>query len=180
METRKAHNRRLRDGWYGLYLDYPVLDVGGGGDPIADASVCTIWDKKRGNDAHDLSSLGDASFGTVYASHVLEHLDDPTKAIREWWRVLKPNGYLIVVVPHRDLYERRTCLPSRYNPEHQTFWLPYTNEPPCTFSLRDVIADAINHEGAVLVEVCDEGFSARGTDHAEGEYSIEAIVRKAK
>jgi len=36
----------------------------------------------------------DGSFDTVFASHVIEHLNDPTRAIRECARVLKPGGLL--------------------------------------------------------------------------------------
>lgn len=35
----------------------------------------------------------------VYASHVLEHLVDYRKALREWYRVLKPGGKLLLLVP---------------------------------------------------------------------------------
>jgi SAM-dependent methyltransferase len=38
-------------------------------------------------DAHDLSQYPDGYFGAVLASHVLEHLDDPDSALREWRRV---------------------------------------------------------------------------------------------
>jgi SAM-dependent methyltransferase len=33
---------------------------------------------------------------------MLEHTANPIKAISEWLRVLKPNGTLVLVVPHRD------------------------------------------------------------------------------
>jgi len=39
------------------------------------------------------------SFGCVICEHVLEHVDNPSKAIDEISRVLKPNGLLILVVP---------------------------------------------------------------------------------
>ncbi|MEM0913076.1 MAG: methyltransferase domain-containing protein [Planctomycetota bacterium] len=41
----------------------------------------------------------DASFDVVYCSHVLEHVPDDRKAMREFCRVLKPDGWAILNVP---------------------------------------------------------------------------------
>lgn len=40
----------------------------------------------------------DNSFDVITAFDLLEHVDD-TKALREFYRVIKPNGYLILTVP---------------------------------------------------------------------------------
>ena len=41
----------------------------------------------------------DDNFDVIFCSHVLEHVDDDKKAIRELWRVSKPNGCVIIMVP---------------------------------------------------------------------------------
>jgi SAM-dependent methyltransferase len=41
----------------------------------------------------------DNSFDVVYCSHVLEHIPDDRRAMREFQRVLKPNGWAILLVP---------------------------------------------------------------------------------
>ncbi|RSK49597.1 class I SAM-dependent methyltransferase [Hymenobacter rigui] len=41
----------------------------------------------------------DESFDVVVASDVLEHIEDEQLALREWRRVLKPGGQLLVYVP---------------------------------------------------------------------------------
>ncbi len=41
----------------------------------------------------------DLSFDTLTASDVLEHLEDDARALREWHRVLKPGGVVIIFVP---------------------------------------------------------------------------------
>jgi SAM-dependent methyltransferase len=41
----------------------------------------------------------DASFDVVYCSHVLEHVDDDRAAMRELRRVLRPDGWAILLVP---------------------------------------------------------------------------------
>lgn len=40
----------------------------------------------------------------VYSSHVLEHIVNWMGALREWWRVVKPGGHLVLYLPHADLY----------------------------------------------------------------------------
>lgn len=41
----------------------------------------------------------DSSFDIIFCSHVLEHVPDDFQAIKEFNRVLKPNGLAIVLVP---------------------------------------------------------------------------------
>jgi hypothetical protein len=41
----------------------------------------------------------DHSFDVVYCSHVLEHIPDDRRAMREFQRVLKPGGWAILLVP---------------------------------------------------------------------------------
>lgn len=49
----------------------------------------------------DASALtyADGEFDRVIATHVLEHMPEPYKVMREWMRVLKPNGILSLVLP---------------------------------------------------------------------------------
>ncbi len=41
----------------------------------------------------------DGSFDYIYCSHVLEHVEDDKKAMREFYRVLKEGGWAILLVP---------------------------------------------------------------------------------
>lgn len=43
----------------------------------------------------------DGTFDTVVADSVVEHLDDPSLALAEWRRILRPGGRLIVWSPNR-------------------------------------------------------------------------------
>ena len=44
-------------------------------------------------------AIRDGQFDIVYCSHVLEHVSEDRKAIRELWRVLRNGGLAIVLVP---------------------------------------------------------------------------------
>jgi ubiquinone/menaquinone biosynthesis C-methylase UbiE len=44
----------------------------------------------------------DESYDFIISSHVLEHFPDPIKALKEWYRVIKPGGYIFAIVPHKD------------------------------------------------------------------------------
>ncbi len=46
--------------------------------------------------------LADASVDRIIMAHMLEHSENPEETLREVWRVLVPNGKLIVVVPNRS------------------------------------------------------------------------------
>jgi SAM-dependent methyltransferase len=50
----------------------------------------------------DLSTFPDASYDFILSCHMLEHSANPLGALKEWKRVLKDDGNLILVLPHRD------------------------------------------------------------------------------
>lgn len=52
-------------------------------------------------DASDLSLLPEGKYDFVLASHALEHIANPMRALREWKRVLKVGGALLVIVPDK-------------------------------------------------------------------------------
>ncbi len=58
-------------------------------------------------DIQDMKSLGDRRFDFIVCSHVLEHVQDDRKAMRELNRVLAHNGLGIIIVP-MDLNRTKT------------------------------------------------------------------------
>lgn len=179
-ETSKAALRRHQEGWFLKYAPENLsgIDIGCQHDPLN--HTFRRWDIIHGDtDATAMDGVPDATFYTVYASHILEHLERPFDALRNWYRILKPSGHLVIVVPHRELYEGKRSLPSNWNLEHKTFWLPDCNEPPCTLSLREAIQIAIPDGTIVDFRVQATGWSQPPPNqHPQGEYSIEAIIRK--
>jgi SAM-dependent methyltransferase len=53
-------------------------------------------------DATELSGIATGSYDFLLSSHVLEHLANPLRGLREWLRVVKEGGVLVLVLPHRD------------------------------------------------------------------------------
>ena len=125
--TTLALRRRLADPRYSeRWFVGRGLDIGAGPDGLGRSHTwphATIreWDLADG-DATTLPGLAAESFDFVYSSHCLEHLDEPGRALRRWWEVVKPGGHLIVVVPDFQLYEHLKW-PSRIQPDgHKTAW----------------------------------------------------------
>ena len=56
-----------------------------------------------GNQIHDINTFPypfpENHFDEIYASHILEHIDNFNKTITELYRILKPNGTMIVYAP---------------------------------------------------------------------------------
>jgi SAM-dependent methyltransferase len=184
-ETTKSKSRRVREGFFAKYIADPGIDIGCSTDPLNE--TFRRFDIMYGDgDAQRMEGIPDNTFATVYASHVLEHLHDPIEAIRNWFRILRDGGYLIIQVPHMELYEKRVDLPSRWNGDHKTYWLPeYANalvDPPAHVrGLLETVVIALPVGDTWEVEYCrvlDEGYSANGDEHPSGEYSIEICIRK--
>ena len=52
----------------------------------------------------DAYCIGEAdnSLDFVFSSHCLEHLEEPSRALKEWYRILKPEGILYLYTPNPD------------------------------------------------------------------------------
>ena len=52
-------------------------------------------------EAAEVSQLSSQSYDFVAASHVLEHVANPLRALVEWKRLLRPTGSILLVLPHK-------------------------------------------------------------------------------
>jgi SAM-dependent methyltransferase len=83
------------------------LNIGAGTQPIP-LPIETL-DARAGfkgdfNCSCDAIPVKDGAYDYALASHVLEHLANPVKALREWSRVVRKDGKLIVFMPDCRLY----------------------------------------------------------------------------
>jgi SAM-dependent methyltransferase len=51
-------------------------------------------------DGSDLVDIPDSTYDVLLSSHNLEHFANPVKALREWHRVLRADGALILIIPY--------------------------------------------------------------------------------
>jgi SAM-dependent methyltransferase len=138
------------------------LDVGGRPDPLAlyahafsrIESVRT-WDREDG-DGQFLEGVADESFDFVHSSHCLEHLADPAVALRNWVRVVRPGGHVIVIVPDEDLYEQGR-FPSTFNSDHKWTFTIFKKQSwsPRSLNILDLIVGIGDEVEAVRLEKLD-------------------------
>ena len=154
--------------FFGKYLTGKVIDIGCGDDPVTTSAE--PFDVADG-DANEVLKFRPAqSYDTVYSSHCLEHMNDPVSALDQWWGLLKPGGYLVVVVPDENLYEQGYW-PSIFNNDHKaTFRISGAQSwSPVSVDLRAAIGSLPNAE-IVMAEVQDNGYDyglqQRGTRHS--------------
>ncbi len=155
----KAARRRYNDGAFlSRYFVGRGVDVGGRPDPLEQyvgmfplmVEVRT-WDLEDG-DGQLMESVEDRSYDFLHSSHCLEHLVDPHEALRNWIRVVRPGGHIIVTVPDEDMYEQGVW-PSTKNTDHKhTFTMakpPGESWSPVSINVLSLLAGIC---GSVFVE----------------------------
>lgn len=75
----------------------------------------------------DAIPVPDESQDFVISSHVLEHFPDPIKALKEWYRIVRPGGYIFMIIPHKgrtfDRMRKRTR-PEELHQRHKANFSP--------------------------------------------------------
>jgi SAM-dependent methyltransferase len=124
-EQSKAAKRRFNDGnFHNRFYVGDGVDIGGKPDPLANyVGVFPLlrgvktWDLEDG-DAQYMQGVADETFDFLVSSHSLEHMVDVPTALKNWIRIVKRGGHLIITVPDEDMYEMQQW-PSRYNSDHK-------------------------------------------------------------
>jgi SAM-dependent methyltransferase len=148
-EATKTNNLR-GEAFKRTYFSGRVIDIGCGPDLVVPHAV--PFDVEHGDAQSILDYFPPESFACVHSSHCLEHMRDVTGALAQWWALVEPGGYLIIVVPHEDLYEQGAW-PSLFNPDHKaTFNLGRRGTwSPTSFDIGALVRDL---PGAEIIEAC--------------------------
>lgn len=179
-ETARSHQSRIASKFYEKYMSGKGLDIGYRGDGEENKDTQPVLDSATGIDLDYPGYDGlylpfdDESQDYIFSSHCLEHMSDPYKVIKEWYRVLKIGGHMVITVPHQFLYERKLKLPSKWNGGHRRFYK--------TSDLLMEIEGALPVNGYRIVHLRenDYGFdyNVPPTEHAVGAYEIECVIKK--
>lgn len=177
-ESRKSYAEKIESGFFEKYLSGPaILEVGyqgyeHGNVPIVPQAIGL----DIGYPGYDGESFpfADNSLDGVYSSHCFEHIGPWKAVLQDWHRILKPGGFLVIVVPHQFLFERKRRLPSPINPDHKRFYTAGSLLAEIEEAFEDNTF-RVRH----LVEN-DKGFDYnllpyQGTD---GCYEIELVIEK--
>ncbi len=192
-ETSKSLMRRLHDIRYATrYFRGSGIDIGAGLDSLA--RYCELfplvdhirsWDISDG-DAEFMSQVEDSSYDFVHSSHCLEHLHDPYQGFKNWVRICKIQGHLVLTLPDEDLYEQKIW-PSIFNPDHK--WTFSINKARSwsakSVNIFDLLSSQSDHIRVLKVELLDSSFLydlGRVQDQTRdiAESAIEIVLKKIK
>jgi SAM-dependent methyltransferase len=177
-ESKKSYAAKIESGFFERYMSGPnVMEVGykgylGATVPIVPQAIGVDVGYPGYEGAR--FPFADGSFDAIYSSHCFEHIGDWLGVLRDWYRLLKVGGFLVIVVPHQLLFERKRSLPSPINPDHKRFYTPRSLMAEIETALEEN-SYRVRH----LIEN-DAGFDYsimpyQGTD---GCYEIELVIEK--
>ncbi len=190
-ETGKCVLRRFHDHRFATrYFVGDGIDIGSGEDSLDKykeffpmISSIKSWDLPDG-DAQFMWSAKDETYDFVHSSHCLEHLNDAHMGLKNWIRVTKKNGHLVIVIPDEDLYEQGV-FPSTFNGDHKcTFTINKKESWNKTSSIN--VFDLLSAQENIKIckiELLDATFRYGRerfdqTFHSFGDCAIEIILQK--
>lgn len=154
-EASKTNSLRGQ-AFFDRYLGGKVIDIGCGTDLVVPHAE--PFDLVHG-DANNIASYRpEESYDCVHSSHCLEHMRDVPHALRQWYSLVKPGGFMIVVVPEENLYEQGIW-PSIFNSDHKaTFRLDRpTSWSPVSYDIRE-LASTLPDAEVINAELQDRGY----------------------
>jgi hypothetical protein len=195
--TSRSMVRRLQDPMFARwYFVGDGIDIGSGEDPLTNYTMLlpgmkSVFQYDRAidpeHDANTLPGIPAETFDFIHSAHCLEHMQNPITALYCWWKVLKPGGHMVVLVPDEDLYEQGIW-PSTFNDDHKstfTIWKePGTSWSPVSSNLATIIPALGSDVEIKYIKLCDAMQFRHVTQRIDqtmlqnAESAIEFVLRK--
>ena len=141
------------------------------------------WDIPDG-DAQHMKGVPNNTYNFLNSSHCFEHLVDPRVSLRNWIRIVKPGGYLLITIPDEDMYEQGNW-PSKFNGHHKTSFTIAKKKSwsRASVNVLDLLSEVSNLVEVIKVEKVDDlyDYSKKGPDQTLDqcvECAIEIVLRK--
>ncbi len=174
-EIEKHHMRWFVDGIYRKYLVGNGYDVGYAGEAGMFLPVTSqAWGLDLKTPGYDGLHIPTKDVDYIFASHMLEHVNNPEAYIREWFSSVRQGGYVFIVVPSKYRYERKESPPSRWNLGHVTFYTPglllthvEAALPATSYELVHIRDNSDNYDYSVPLD-----------KHPQGAYDIEVCIKR--
>ncbi len=112
-------NKKIISNIKGIDLDAERISYSKEKFPHIDVSIMDIYDI-------DYKSLGEYDY--IIATEILEHLPDPIEALEIIKKLLKPESYIIISIPHEPFFQAGNILRGKHwknkgkTPAHLNFW----------------------------------------------------------
>jgi SAM-dependent methyltransferase len=157
MDEALKTNKLRSPEFFTKYLSGKVIDIGAGRDLVT--PTAERFDLEDGDADFITRYRQPQTYDAVHSSHCLEHMVDPVKALNEWWSLIKPGGYIVLVVPDEDLYEQGAW-PSRFNADHKhTFRLNKKESwSPVSFDIYQLVS-TLPRVKVLSAEIQDEHYN---------------------
>jgi SAM-dependent methyltransferase len=154
-ESSKTKQVRSKE-FFNTYFNGKVIDIGGGTDAVTESAE--VFDFEQGDAQHILKYKDKESYDCVNSSHCLEHMKDVPLALSQWWELVKPGGYMVIVVPHEDLYEQKiwpSIFATGIHGHAATFRLKTKNTwSPASYDIFE-LANKLTNAQVILSEIQD-------------------------
>lgn len=171
MGQEASKTRKLLGEYEQNILTGKGIDIGCGDDPITDS--VDKFDQEDG-DANEIDKYVSKEYDFVFSCHCLEHMHNPLKSLKSWWKIIKKDGHLLLVVPDEDLYEQG-YFPSLFNSDHKnTFTLSKKKSwSPVSHNILELVNSL---EGCKVIksEIQDNAYNYSYLHH--GVYSRKTAV----
>jgi predicted SAM-dependent methyltransferase len=164
-----------------LFLDYckgDGIDLGYGGDPVVPWAITLDLEnpyaetgkhpQNLSGDARNLYWFKDNVFSFCYSSHLLEDMDNTEEVLIEWIRIIKYNGYLLLLLPEQQEYLKCCKINGSVpNPNHkkEDFGIKYIKE----------ILEKLN-----VIIIKEYTFEELSVQTGKPEYNFAIIARKER